>query len=290
MLKEAITEKEIKMIFSDIHGKEDKELKKNYLKRLFKLNNINVDIEESHNKLNQQIISTWQYEKSKQILRKMFFETNKYKYGISRKEKIDYELAQWKNLGLGDVKWPFSANNIDDYVHHLNRREDRTDKQKDESLAEDIIKFRRMKQISSLRNDYIESLIVKYNDDIIPTFGNKRGIDFYISGYAFDQKVSKSVGKNFIQKYGEDNYRTVAIDNPEALAESLYSNQDESRFGCEPRLLIVCLDEDVSTDDIEKILKESVIGAPLKIDFTYNKKHEEAKKYTTECYVVLLHK
>ena len=290
MLKKFISEKDINIIFSGSHGKQDKELKKKYLEILFKINDIDAKIEESHNKINQQIIDTWEYGKSKQILRSMFFETKKYQSGIDRKKEIDDAFIQWNRLGLGDVKWPFSANNIDDYVHRLNRMEDKTEQQKDEMLAEEIIKFRRIKQISSLRNDYIESLIVKYNDDVIPTFGNKRGVDFYIGGYAYDQKVSKSVGKEFINTYGEDTYRKVAIENPKALAESLYSNQDESRFGYEPRLLIVCLDEDVSTETIELILKKSIMGTPLKLEFPYKKKHEDTKVYSTECYVVLLHK
>ena len=289
MLKDAITVKDINIIFSGVNGKPDKKLKEDYLKRLFKKTSYSQTIETSESKINEQIIETWNYEISKNILREMFFESEKYKTNKNKKEQIDQAIDEWKELGLGELNWPFAAAAIDNYVHRLNRRDDISEQEKDKIISSDIIRFRRIKEINQLKNDYIEFIVVSYNDNIIPTFGNKRGTDFYIDGLPFDQKTSKSVGKDFIAKYGE-NYRKTAIDNPALLARSLYENQDSERFGAEPRFLVVYLDSDLTSDELEKLLKGIDFSKPLKFDFDYKDREGNINRYTTECYLILLHK
>ena len=41
------------------------------------------------------------------------------------------------------------------------------------------------------------------------------------------------------------------------MAEYLYKYQDEGRFGADPRLLVVYLDEDISIQKIQEIIKQA---------------------------------
>lgn len=289
MLKEQITLKDINYIFSGSNGKPDKELKTEYLERLFKVKKQDASIEKTKVKIDEQIIDSWDYYISKDILREMFFESEKCKFNRDKKKRIDKALKEWNELGLGELKWPFAAEQIDNVVHRLNRREDITEREKDEIISDSIIRFRRIKEINQLKNDYIEYLVITNNENVIPTFGNKRDVDFYIDGVPFDQKVSKSVGGDFKLKYGED-YRTVAINNPELLAISLYEHQDPNRFGADSRFLVVYLDTDMTSDEIESLLKGIDFSSPMSIVFEYEGKDHQKNKYSTSCYLILLHR
>lgn len=279
-LKESITSLDIKKIFRN------KITKFNYLNELYEEIQLDKAIFVGSQQLDEQIIDTWNYEISKKVIRQLFKNTDKYKYIQGCKNTIDEAINDWKELKLGDFEWPFRAMNFDQYVHRLNRRTDITEIEKDDLLCKDIIKFRRIKNINALRNDYIEYLIFQ-NDNVIPTFGNVSGIDFYIDGNPFDQKVAKSVGNDFINMYGE-NYRQIAIDNPNLVAVSMYQNQDEERFGDEPRLLIVYLDSDVSSKQIESQLSSINFSQPIQISFDYRHK-DGIRTHNTNCFVVLLH-
>ena len=48
-----------------------------------------------------------------------------------------------------------------------------------------------------VRNDFIGTLIFEKNENIIPTFGHHRGLDFFIDGISYDQKVARSVTNEF---------------------------------------------------------------------------------------------
>jgi hypothetical protein len=43
------------------------------------------------------------------------------------------------------------------------------------------VKFRRLKEINTLRNDFLETLIFDKNQNIIPTLQHNRGVDFFIN-------------------------------------------------------------------------------------------------------------
>lgn len=284
MLKESITSKEINCIFSSSNGKPNRKLKETYLRKLFEMTNCSNDIAKTIAKIDSQIIETWDYEISKSIIRNMFFKSEKCILSKQKKDKIDLAIHQWKELGLGEIKWPFAAASIDNYIHKLNRSEKIPEQEKDKIISKDIIRFRRIKEINQLKNDYIEYLVIHNNENVIPTFGNKRGVDFYIDGLPFDQKVSKSVGSDFIKEYGDD-YRTVAIESTSLLAKSLYEHQDAQRFGSEPRFLVVYLDTDLTSDEIEDLLKSLDFSSPMNIAFEY-----KGNKYKTTCYLILLHR
>ena len=280
MLKQEITLKEIKKIFAT------KAIKIEYLTRLSSLKSIVINYGRSEASINQAIIDSWDYENSKAVIRKMYKESQKYIIGSQCKEGIERALLDWKINNLGDFTWPFSAMNFDRRVVAINRL-DLSEKEKDELLAKEVIKFRRIKDINTMRNDYIEYLITTNNENITPTLTHRSGVDFYIDGEPYDQKVSKSVGRDFITQYG-DSYREIAINNPELVAKSLYEHQDGERFDAEPRLYIVYLDDNISNEQIEKLLSNIDFNKPYPIEFDYY--HANVlEHHTTHCFIVLLH-
>lgn len=283
MLKESITAEEIKKIFSN------KSNKVKYLELLFDYTNNDELIEKSPAKIDEQIIRTWNYNVCINVIREMYQKTDQFNYLKECKVKLDTALTEWKNLQLGEFKWPFSAMGFDQHVHQLNRRTDISESEKDALISKETVLFRRIKQINALRNDYIEYLIFLNNRDVIPTFGNNRGVDFFIDGLPYDQKVAKDVGSAFKQKYGDD-YRNKAINEPELVAISLYENQDEERFGDEPRLLIVYLDSDVDSNQVEMQLSKVDFRKPIPITFKYLHSNSKELEHTTKCFVVLLHR
>lgn len=280
MLIETITEKEIKKILST------KVLKQNYLSRLSSKKNIVINNKGPEAIINQTIINTWDYEISKNIIREMFTESPKYKQGKNCKKSIDDAITDWNQNNLGNFVWPFSAMNFDKRVVAINRMSISED-EKDNLVASEVIKFRRIKDINTMRNDYIEYLITSNNENIIPTLTHRSGVDFYINGEPYDQKVSKSVGSDFIKQYGKD-YRTIAIQHPELVAKSLYEHQDGERFDAQPRLYIVYLDDNISNDQIEFLLSNIDFQNPHQIEFDY--RHANVlEHHSTHCFVVLLH-
>lgn len=281
MLKDYITETDIKFILSNSDNK------KKYLKALFAETGNDERIGRNKEELDREIIATWDYEISKTILRKLFFESSKYEYDQSCKTKIDQAIIDWNELGYGPLEWPFAPNSFDDFVHQINRRTDISEADKDVLISKEVIKFRRIKEINQYRNDFIECLVVQ-NNSVIPTFGNVSGIDFYIDGYPYDQKVSRDVGTAFKKKYGQ-HYREIAISNPALLAQCLYENQDEARFGSKARLFIVYLDQDINSEIIEEQLSNIDLNQPLEVQFTYNHSSQVPTVYTTKCFVLLLH-
>ncbi|KKS16194.1 MAG: hypothetical protein UU72_C0026G0026, partial [candidate division WWE3 bacterium GW2011_GWB1_41_6] len=64
----------------------------------------------------------------------------------------------------------------------------------------------------------------------------------------------------------KDGWRDVAIKKPELVAEYLYKYQDEGRFGADPRLLVVYIDE---TDFVRYNLVE---GEVYSISIVYDVK------------------
>ena len=142
--------------------------------------------------------------------------------------------------------------------------------------------------LTPVRNDFIETLIFEKNNNILPTLNHRRGIDFFINGFSFDQKVAKSPTNEF-KRYFKDNWRKEAINNPPLIAEYLYKYQDEGRFGADPRLLVVYIDEDVSIDKIRKIIDNSDLSNPIEVNFTYKHKIQGEKHYKVPCFVILLH-
>ena len=232
-------------------------------------------------------VDNWDYEKSKKIIRDIFKETDKYKSGKEADEAMNVLIKEWETLKLGSIAWPFSQGAFDEFVQRVNSEKD-SGLIKDEKVKVAAVKYRRIKEINTVRNDFIETLIFEKNENILPTLNHRRGVDFFINGVSFDQKVAKSPTNEF-KRHFKDDWRDVAIKKPELVAEYLYKYQDEGRFGADPRLLVVYIDEDVSIDKIREIINKTNLNNPIEINFTYKHKNLGEKNYKVPCFVILLH-
>lgn len=283
MILDSIELSQIKKIFAN------KDEKVEYLNRLYRIKNIIRPIPSSLNSIDNEIINTWDFNISNKIIRDIFKKTDKYKIGKFSGDAIKDMIVQWNNLNLGNLEWPFQPMAFDQYIQDVNTNKILNEKEKDEKVKEDIVKFRRIKKINTARNDFIEYLIVENNENVTPTLKHNRSIDFYINGCPFDQKVSRSVTSNFVRDFG-DNWRKIALENPEKVAEYLYKYQDEARFGSEARLLIVYIDNDITEDDIYKCVTKTNFREPKHISFDYKHSNGQTIIYNVDCYIVLLSK
>ena len=267
----------------------NKEEKLEYLELFYNEKMIKKALPNTTNDINNEIINTWEFSTSNKIIREMFTHTEKYKVGKFSSDSIKEMMKEWEKLNLGEFNWPFHPMAFDQYIQNINTNTYLNEIQKDEKVKFDIVKFRRIKKINTARNDFIEYLIVDNNENVTPTLKHNRGIDFYINGYPFDQKVSRSVTTNFMNDFGP-NWKEKAKESPELVAEYLYKYQDEARFGAEPRLLIVYLDEDISDEEIYKCVIDTNLKEPKFISFEYNHSNNTTVTYNVECYIILLHK
>jgi len=85
-------------------------------------------------------------------------------------------------------------------------------------------------------------------------------------------------------------WKEYAIKNPQIVGQYLYKYQDEGRFGWEPRLFIVYLDEDIQPVDIQKIITNIDLINPYTINFDFVHKIIGHKTYHTKCFVILIYK
>ena len=233
------------------------------------------------------VVNNWTYEISKDITRSLFKETKKYKNGKDANNAMDLLVKEWESLKLGKIDWPFSQGDFDGFVQRINS-ENISGIARDDKVKVAAVKYRRIKEINTVRNDFIETLIFEKNENILPTLNHRRGVDFFIDGISFDQKVAKSPTNQFKKKFG-DTWKDEAIKNPVVVAEYLYRYQDEGRFGADPRLLVVYLDEDVSIQRIKEIIKNTDLSKPLEVNFSFAHKTQGAKSYKVPCFVILLH-
>lgn len=234
------------------------------------------------------VVKYWNYDISKDIIRNLFKSTNKYKRGKDSVNAINQLLDEWKKLNLGKIQWPCSQGQFDNFVQRINSLEVEG-LEKDEKVKIAAVKYRRLKELNTVRNDYLETLIFEKNTNIVPTLNHRRGVDFFIDGEAYDQKVAKSPTQQFKNKYGSD-WKEFAKENPVKVAEYLYTYQDEGRFGYDPRLYIVYLDEDIPVLELKAKIDAINVSEPLELSFTYKHKDVGDKSYKTKCFVVLLSK
>ena len=233
------------------------------------------------------VVDSWDYEESKKIIRYIFKATEKYKSGKEADSAMDVLIKEWQSLKLGSIAWPFSQGAFDEFVQRVNSEKE-NGFVKDEKVKVAAVKYRRIKEINTVRNDFIETLIFEKNNNILPTLNHRRGVDFFINGVSFDQKVAKSPTNEF-KRHFKDEWREMAIKKPELVAEYLYKYQDEGRFGADPRLLVVYIDEDVSIDKIKEIINKTDLNNPVEINFSYKHKNLGEKNYKVPCFVILLH-
>ncbi|AMD84668.1 hypothetical protein SAMN05444369_11361 [Capnocytophaga haemolytica] len=233
-----------------------------------------------------EVVRQWDYEKARVAIRQLFKQSKKFSSGTQAEHTIEILLTEWQQLGLGNVDWPFSQGQFDAFVQSLNSEEsNRTEK--DEKVKIAAVKYRRIKELNTERNDFLETLVFLKNEQIIPTLSHSKGVDFFIDGISFDQKVARSVTTEFKRDFGVA-WRAAALEHPEKVAEYLYTYQDEGRFGAIPRLFIVYLDENISPLKIKQTIEEATLNLPLEVTFNFKHKDGRTVTYRTFAFVILL--
>lgn len=223
------------------------------------------------------------------IIREMFKLSEKYNNGKNANKILEIKIQDFKNI-FGEINWGFAQSDYDGFLQRLNNNCDKDDKEKDRIASDAIIKNRRLKEINTLRNDFIEYGIFENNINILPTLSHHKGVDFFIIkdniSQKWDQKVSKSVTTQFQKNYG-DTWKDVAIQKPEEVAKYLYQYQDPGRFGADNRILVVYLNDDIDINNIKKT--DLILVNPHKIEFEYKHSKTDIKKYNVECFIILLY-
>jgi hypothetical protein len=256
-----------------------------------KLNRKGVDVIDTKQvtDITQFIIDHWEYESAKQVLRDMFRNTEKYRRGMGAKETFNRFKKKYFEIGYTDYKWPFVSGQFDAYAVKTVVYPSVSDESKFEEglrrTQKDVEKFSYLKIFNTLRNDYLEYLIFNADQDIIPTFSHRGGIDFYIHGIGFDQKVSRSVTNQFMDTYG-DNWREVALEQPYEVTRYLMELGDEARFSNVPRLFIIDVDGSYELDGIEEKVGGISFDEPHTVAYTY--KHSSTGPKTYSCPVICL--
>jgi hypothetical protein len=235
------------------------------------------------------IVNNWDYHVDKNIIRKIYLNSRKYLSFESSFEKLRNTIEDWNKLfGTEDIQWPFMPNSFDQWIAKINRSNEHTTSEKNKLVTEGVVKFRIIKEINTLRNDFIENQFISVNENVIPTLANNKGVDYYIDGIKFDQKVSRSVGREFVKKYGE-NYTEIIENDPIKLIESLYINQDEARFDYDYRFYVVF--DNMDFKSIKNINEKLVLNKTLKIyDVIFDYAHKEGpvQKYQTKAMLLFV--
>ena len=162
----------------------------------------NLKLKLENEQIWNKIVEKWDLNIATPIIRNMFKNTSKYKSGKDSFNIVEVLIKEWNKLKLGEISWPFSQGKFDDFVQSINS-EDIDGFSKDNKVKEAAVKFRRIKEINTVRNDFIETLIFEKNKNILPTLEHIRNVDFFINGFSYDQKVAKSPTKEFKTDYGK---------------------------------------------------------------------------------------
>ena len=99
------------------------------------------------------VTNNWDYEISKNIIRELFKDNWKYKRGQEADEFMNILIEEWKKLNLWNLEWPFSQWDFDNFVQRINQLSDSWEI-KDDKVKIASVKFRRLKEINTLRNDF----------------------------------------------------------------------------------------------------------------------------------------
>lgn len=276
-------------IHSSISEEDVKKILGNKNQAILFLRKIGIEINKSAKSATvfRQVVRHWDFKTCTGVVGDLFVETEKYRSGTEVNNALEILLGEWDMVKLGKVDWPFAPGGFDDFVQRINA-EGQSGSVKDTKVKIAAVRYRRIKEINTLRNDFIETLVFEKNKNVLPTLSHRRGVDFFINGEQYDQKVSRSVGEVFKRDFG-DSWRQKAINNPGLVAQYLYTHQDEGRFGHTPRLLVVNLDENVSADRIRHIINKTDLVNPIEVDFQFQHKNIGIKHYKTKCFVILLY-
>ena len=154
-----------------------------YLTELNNLKNINLRFREiargknrgtkvldmTNEDLWNKVISSWNYSDSLKVIRDLFKKSKKYNNGKIAKLRYKELVKEWNNLNLGLIKWPCSQGAFDEFVQRVNNSNSTN---KDEIVKKASVQYRRMKELNTVRNDFLEIEIFEKNSNILPTLNH----------------------------------------------------------------------------------------------------------------------
>jgi len=228
------------------------------------------------------IMNNWDYEKFRIVTREIALSING-KYDVTQLQhlldKRTTTFDEYSQSFGSTPEWVF-GNDWDTF----SKNHYRNNTPKDIFLG-DVWKNQLASNLARETSKVMELFLVMTNEEIFPTLKNSGGVDFFFKGNPWDWKASKGVGKKFIaeqEKLGK-NPKDIAVSNPRLVAKSLYENQSEDRFGCEPRHFIITLNEGfITNEQLLESLSSINFDDPINLTFKRNKTGES---YTTTCLV-----
>ena len=289
-IKKDITKEDLKLIFGNFNDGD--EIAKNAVKSIAEVLAEYKGKETPKRNFFSFIVENYDYNVFLKETRSIFRQTEKYKKMKESKSKFEkensYFIKKWGNSGIKDC----GTSNLEQVCNTIMRKESIPYEDREEEVGRITRYVFARKYLNTLRNDTIEYLVFENNEGVIPTFGNKKGLDFLINGIGFDQKVSKSVGKAFITKMQKEyrDWKEEAVLHPELVAKSLYENQQRDRFGAEPRLLIINLegDDNIDFSHIKDKVSNLNVNNTLKIEFEFPNLDKTLSRYNTEALVLYI--
>ena len=203
---------------------------------------------------------------------------------ISSEKNYVKELQKLQN-GLEKYEWQSKQGNIDQKIQLINRKQKISQRDRERQVKMMALNQLSITKLNTLRNDFIEYLLFLNNEKMFPTLKHSSGVDYFIDGVPFDQKVSKGLGENFVREHGLENSLTVARNNKDKLAISLFNNQDTFRFDNSSvnRIFIVFTDTDISPSEVRFKLKQVQWGQPMSLMGCLN-----GKVIPFQCHCVLI--
>lgn len=151
---------------------------------------------------------------------------------------------------------------------------------------------------NTMRNNAIEYLMLREHPELVPTFSDIKGIDYYIDNRPVDQKVTE-MRKQFKADHGGEDWRQYALDRKDdpqfqrQLAQDLLENQGQDRFNEGDRLFVIALDpiEDIDQNKLVEQINNANVHQSQEINFKYRPKgYKTAKKFTSQATVLFVHR
>lgn len=234
----------------------------------------------------------WDYEFALKFVRHKLSSQNaigcynysKWNVYISSEKNYIKELQKLQN-GLEKYEWQSKQGNIDQKIQLINRKQKISQRDRERQVKMMALNQLSITKLNTLRNDFIEYLLFLNNEKMFPTLKHSSGVDYFIDGVPFDQKVSKGLGGSFVKDYGIDESLTFARTHKDKLAISLFNNQDTFRFDNSSvnRIFVVFTDTDISPSEVRFKLKQVQWGQPMSLMGCLN-----GKAIPFQCHCVLI--
>lgn len=238
-----------------------------------------LGIKSPKNKVFDILVSNYDYKKYLKIFREIALGLGG-KYDPSLLPtllKTREELIQdYKKKFPNDVTldWVFNMDGFDDY-----RKKCTFGKIPHSEFMKGVEKHLLVASISDLTSRITEIFLVSQNEEIFPTLKHSGGVDYFFKGRPKDLKNSKSLGSAFIENCKSKGIDPIqhALLHPEKVIISLYQGQSKTRFGDNPRHLIVSLNNEI-------ISNETLIEKLSNVDFSDEKNITFTYPPTGKCY------